>query len=274
MSYDISDLKSAQSGKFEALLMEFSPTGSAQILWKFIKKPSRVDFSNVANHSSVPTHAAKVSHRHYGYTDGETWKISGLSIHTFWQQKSLSPVYDGLMKLLEAKENYDTPLLLFRMGAREFAPCKLTEVSGSIDAWLSGEIAGLTDLALTLVRVPAPLAPAQKEARERSQKEQLASLAQEQLRPPTKLSDRLQLEAKAKAKEYLLKHSALWGDSIQADLKQNKFKLSVDPVKGDVTLLSVTGNLSGVVGRFDGTSLSTGKGLTTILLKSKNQTPP
>lgn len=276
-SYDktaYSELKSAQPSGFEALLLEYNANGAAsKILWRFLKKPSRVDFSNTATHTAIATHAAKVTHRHYGYTEGETWKIGGLQLHTFWEGKSLGSVYDGLMRLLEAREDFNTPLLLFRMGAREFAPCKLTEVSGGIDAWLGGELAGIADLGLTLIKVPKPLSPAEKEAREKAQKEELAAIAKEQSKPPTKLSDRLIKEAEDKAKEYLVKNLAAWSDATQISVKQTKFKLTCNPDTGDVTMLTDAGKV-GIVGRFDGTTLNTGKGFTTIPIKDKTKAAP
>ncbi len=239
----------------EAYLLTYSPDlNEKDILWQFLIAPSRLQFSRSAKYNENTAFADKVSDRQYANTSGSTLTINNLEFHTWIYQKSMRPLVEGVMALMEAKEDtFAPPILSFVMGNRRFGPCVLTDVNWDEFAWLQGEQAGI-NMSLTLAQIPDPGLRGDAKITESTNQELDETVDGPKPRNP--LTDRQRKDASDAAKAYLVENQAKFNSVVAEAIKSSAYFLETDKESGEVKMLDREKKLIGIVGLYNGQEFS------------------
>lgn len=242
----------APKGKAEAFILEYGEEKTEKRLWTFFYNPQSLRYSRAAKYSSTETFAARVQDQQYGYTEGKTLEISDIILDSYCMGRTVRPLIEGINKLLEARlerGEFAPPVLSFIFGTQRFAPCALTKVSWDETAWIGGDPARVK-MSLSFIEMPIP------ESRGKKSKDlQLKDDADNKAgtgKPSKPLTDRQQVEAKQKAREWLNKNQSKLDPQTQKAIRSNQYDVTADPKTGDVKLLSSKKQAIGTVGRWDG----------------------
>jgi hypothetical protein len=260
----IAALTPAEKSNVEAYLIEYSiDPSAANRLWTFFLNPSVLSFSGETKYTSSETFAARVQDQQFGGSSGQVLEIPNLYLDSYCLNKSLRPLLEGIEELRRAdlkNSKFSPPILSLIWGSRRFAPCVLTRVKWDEAAWLGGEPARV-QMNLSFVQVPPP--------GERG----IAAIPPEpdiptDGSPAQDLTERQRQDGSAKAKEWLNANVSELDTNTQSLVRSNRYRLSTDAKTGDVTMFDVDGKTLGVVGRWDGTTLTT-ENISTFVKKTE-----
>lgn len=239
----------------EAYLIKYAPDlDEAQILWQFLVAPSRLQFSRSAKYNENSTFAAKVIDRQYANTSGATLTINNLEFLTWCYKKSMRPLIEGLMTLLEIKEDtFAPPILSFVFGSRRFGPCVLSDVNWDESAWLGGEQASI-NLNLTLQEIPNP--GLKGDAIVTSPSNQSLNEEIDSTNPRNSLTLRQRKEASKAAKEYLEANQDTFNQVVSEAIRSSAYFLETNEESGQVEMLDRDKASIGIVGTWNGQDFS------------------
>jgi len=270
-------LPSAQKSgaRFEAVLLEFDLNGNQEKpAWRFLINPKELQFSQTAQYSKVSTIASSVADRQFTGGTGATLKITDMVMDTFCHGKSLRPLIEGAQALMRAridKNEFQPPVLAFKVGSRRFAPCVLISLDWVESRSLSGEPARVV-MAMTLEEIPRPLTKAEQEVKERLKQDTIADRRESDGKPRRELTFRQITDSTLAAKKYLQDNKSVFTGEIQGIISRNLYFTKVDKNTGDVTILSGDSAL-GIVGRSLGDKLIANDTVSTLPLKPNTKRP-
>jgi Contractile injection system tube protein len=211
--------------------------GTAKGNYFFNYNPESYTDKLAANYSPVAAASSSVPYLDFSNNSNITRTFSGLLMDTYSDGLSLRVILDGLKNLMIAhpdKGEFEPPDLEFHWGSESFKPCKLVDMSYTIDLWLGGEPAyGTVDLTFTLVpdSDPAKIQSTAVKAQTVLQAA-IASNSTTIFTLPPNLTNRQKTEGALIALADIKTNNSAVSPSVKNAVKSNRFdiKLSADGV--------------------------------------------
>jgi Contractile injection system tube protein len=235
------------------------------VVWKFLYNPEEIRDSYGAKYQEAPTALTSLPAQQYLYSSAITRTFPNLLLQSYCEGKSLRQALDDLKALTVAdvaEGEYAPRVVYFTWGSERFGACVITEVQYTVTAWLNGEPADLR-LDLTLLQVPNPvdgkfsrgsdlaLPPPPTSTGTTAPVADSASTSTTVI----SLTDRQRQDGRLAATRYLQANISAFTPQVQEAIRSRRYLLAVGG-SGQVTLGATGGDDFGLVGVYDGRSLS------------------
>jgi Contractile injection system tube protein len=230
--------------------------GQDKGFYAFNYNPESFGDSLTVKYSETQSAVSDQPYLDYNGSSAITRTFSGLLMDTYGELLSLRPILEGIKKLMIAdlsKGKFEPPDLEFHWGSESFKPCKITNFSYTIDAWLGGEPAkGKCDLTLVSVPVFDPGKESQL-----TEQEQIKTAAETPPNStadiPVLLTNRQKKEGQLLAINDIKQNVRKASPKIKQAVRSGQFNVEVDD-KGNISLLSPKSEVLAIVGIYDGIS--------------------
>jgi len=251
----LSQLKAAKQTESVPAYLQIQ--GQNKGFYAFNYNPESFTDTLSASYAAVSASTSSVPYQDYLNGSGIKRSFTGLLLDTYSDGLSLRVIIDGIKDLMVAhpeKAEYEPPTVEFHWGSESFKPCKLLDMSYTIDLWLGGEPAKGT-IDLTLVQIPstdpARLSPTSVDAAQQELTRAIVSNPNVISSLPVSLTERQKADGVALAVADLKANLAKLSTTSRNAIRTGKFSVIINAI-GEAKLLDPKGGILMNAGKYDG----------------------